>query len=431
MRKHRKFSLSTQINLIFTLITVVTSILFVLIFNQTFDVLVTDQANKHYKDYHKALVKELEKDDLPIFSEYYDYYVYKPNEYHLLYESKKELKQEFQTFLNIYLTNSNYFDKTNIDTYLYKNKEFLVEKIRIVNKDYYLVTSNSGLYKEELNEPISGIVMIGFVAIIILGNAIILLWSSVTVERIKKLELEVSELTNKSYRKRVSIDGNDEISDLATTIDKMRLEILKNDEVKQEMLQNLSHDIKTPIAVIKSYSEAIKDGYTSIDDLNIIIEQTNVLDLKVKKLLQWNKLEYIDDKKEFYPVNMKEVIETVANNFKFKSEKIKFDLNLDNSYLIGLEEHFYTLVSNIVENALRYAKTTIKITLKNKKLTIYNDGEHIHEKFLNTDFKPYEKGHLGEFGLGLTIVQKIITNFNLSLKIENLEKGVSFTIEPL
>ena len=76
----------------------------------------------------------------------------------------------------------------------------------------------------------------------------------------------------------------------------MREEILKNDEVKQEMLQNLSHDIKTPIAVIKSYSEAIKDGITDVDDLNIIIEQTDILSDKVKKLLEWNRIEYIDEK---------------------------------------------------------------------------------------------------------------------------------------
>ena len=87
--------------------------------------------------------------------------------------------------------------------------------------------------------------------------------------------------------------------------------------------------------------------------------------------------------------------------------------------------------SNIVENAIRYAKTIIKIKLHNKKLTFFNDGEPISEKFIQSRFKPYEKGDRGQFGLGMSIVQKTAQHFNLNLIVENVENGVEFTIEPL
>lgn len=433
MTRDRKFSLSTQINLIFTLITLVTSILFVLIFRQTIKSFTTNQANNHFNQYFQNVKLRYDNNEPILQSEYYSYFIYNSSEKVIVdeYFLKFADSEIVLKFIDAYRNDSEDIKELDDGILLYKDLYYILDYFKDTDNEYkYIIAINDGFYISSLSQPISGIILIGFIAIILLGNAIILLWSSVTVERIKILELEVGELGSKSYRIPIKVEGSDEITELAKTIDKMRLEILRNDEVKQEMLQNLSHDIKTPIAVIKSYSEAIKDGITEIDDLDIIIAQTDILSEKVKKLLEWNRIEYIDDKVDFYPVNMNKIINTVANNFKFKKDVI-FELDLDNSFYIGLEDHFTTLVSNIVENALRYARSIIKITLKDKKLTIYNDGEPIHEKFINTEFKPYEKGHKGEFGLGLTIVQKIVTNFNLKLIVRNLPEGVAFIIEPL
>lgn len=423
MKQKRRISLSTQINLIFTIITLVTSILFVVIFRQSVSSFSKVRAEENFLRYHNFLVESFNKQPAIQYSQYYSYAIYDTDSETIISENflKYSSNESTMKFINEYEKN----DET-LEVYNYGNLEYLVSEV----DGYYIITINDGGYAKMLGEPIGGIIMIGFIAIIILGNAIILLWTSVTVERIKALQIDVSKLVQTSYQTPIRIDGNDEISELATTIDHMREEILTNDEVKQEMLQNLSHDIKTPIAVIKSYSEAIRDGITDVKDIDIILRQTDLLTDKVKKLLEWNRIEYIDDKAELHPVNMNQLINTVANNFKFKRD-IKFELDLDNSYLNGLEEHYYTMVSNIVENALRYAKTIIKITLKNQKLTIYNDGEHINERFINAEFKPYEKGYKGQFGLGLTIVQKITANFNLKLTIKNCPDGVMFTIEPL
>lgn len=79
----------------------------------------------------------------------------------------------------------------------------------------------------------------------------------------------------------------------------MRNEILHNESTKQEMLQNISHDFKTPIAVIKSYAEAIEDGMADKSDAKIIQNQCTNLQHKVTTLLQYNRLEYLEKRKNF------------------------------------------------------------------------------------------------------------------------------------
>ena len=77
---------------------------------------------------------------------------------------------------------------------------------------------------------------------------------------------------------------------------------------------------------------------------------------------------------------------------------------------------------------MRYAKKEIKITAKQNKLILYNDGESIDEDFLEAIFTPFRKGIKGEFGLGLSIVKKTLNVMGYDISIKNETKGVSFII---
>lgn len=235
-------------------------------------------------------------------------------------------------------------------------------------------------------------------------------------------------MSKEKYEVEYLDDGDDEIRELSESIEIMRLEIKDSETTKREMLQNVSHDFKTPIAVIKNYAEAIVDGVVDTSDANIIIKQADILRIKVNQLLQYNRLEYLNKDKPLEEVDLADVCNEVVNNHKVNT-KIEFKLELEPCVFEGYRENFVTVVENIVENALRYAKTVIYIQTKENKVTIYNDGEPIEEKFLNSKFKPYEKGSKGEFGLGMSIVQKTLDFFGLSLSIYNEERGgVSFII---
>jgi two-component system sensor histidine kinase CssS len=209
----------------------------------------------------------------------------------------------------------------------------------------------------------------------------------------------------------------------------MRFELETNEKTKQEMIQNISHDFKTPIAVIQSYAEAIRDEITSIEDTQIIIKQADILNRKVKQLIELTKIENDVTEVSRTPVVIKEVIKHILDQQKYRSG-IVFETSLDDSTWFGVYDYFHSAFSNIVDNMLRYANTKISIHLEKNVLTFYNDGEAIEENLIEKLFKPYEKGPKGQFGLGLSIVKRTMDLFDLTITIKNEDHGVKFIISP-
>ena len=87
------------------------------------------------------------------------------------------------------------------------------------------------------------------------------------------------------------------------------------------------------------------------------------------------------------------------------------------------------IIDNILNNFIRYANKTVKITIKNNKIVFYNDGPNIDDSVLNNIFTPYEKGIKGVFGLGLSIVKKTLQFLEYDISIENVKNGVKFIIK--
>ncbi|MFA5719729.1 MAG: HAMP domain-containing sensor histidine kinase, partial [Acholeplasmataceae bacterium] len=241
---------------------------------------------------------------------------------------------------------------------------------------------------------------VAFAVIMVVGNVILALWSREMTKRIKKLSDDVSLLGAQGYEKEIQITGADEISDLAFNVEEMRKEIMYNEATKQEMFQNLSHDFKTPISVIKSYAEGIEDGIIDLEGAKTIALQAEKLEQKVLRLLEYNKLEYIASDIQLEDVKMKDVVRRVLDDYKILLQGLSVSVKLDDSIFKGLKDNYITVVSNILDNATRYAKSKIIIVLKNGSLSFYNDGDPIDEKYINNPFKPYEKGTKGQFGLG-------------------------------
>lgn len=233
----------------------------------------------------------------------------------------------------------------------------------------------------------------------------------------------------------LKVNRQDEIGELAGALVSMREELKKQERTKEDMIHNISHDLKTPIATIKSYGESIKDGIYPYDTLeksvDVIIENADRLENKVHSLLFLNRVEYlISQDSEGAKTSMKDVIETVILNIKVIKPDIEIITDMeDDVFFDGLEEPWRVTVENILENALRYAKSKIEIHLhKEEGLSIYNDGPCIEEDRLKVLFKPYEKGQGGKFGLGLSIVAKVAQSNHYEVTGENTSDGVIFRI---
>ena len=314
------------------------------------------------------------------------------------------------------------FEYNHRTYYYYTITSEKIVKIAITNDKYINRT------KADILGTIFPIVLITFLIIgLILG-----LWSLLIVLKIEKLKDKIDNIDDPEYNHSVDFETDDEIKSLALAIEDMRISLINQEKYRNQMYQNISHDFKTPLTVIKSYIEAVDDG---IEDektaLQVIKQQTSKLEQKVHSLLYLNKLDYLKNLqiKDYVLVDMEAIIDAEVEKFKFHRKEINFIIDVDKkSKYYGTNEHWETILDNLLGNFMRYAKTTIKITAKQNKIILYNDGENIENDFLEGIFTPFRKGIKGEFGLGLSIVKKTLNIMDYDITIKNEKKGVSFII---
>lgn len=306
--------------------------------------------------------------------------------------------------------------------YYYTIKSDQLTKTAISNDNYINRT------KADILGTIFPIIVITFLII----GLILVLWSLLIVWKIEKLKNKIDNIDNPDYDHSVDFETDDEMKSLALAIEDMRISLINQEKYRNTMYQNISHDFKTPLTVIKSYIEAVED---EVEDektaLQIIKQQTAKLEQKVHSLLYLNKLDYLKDfnVKDIELVDMEAIINAEVEKFKFHRKEINFIIETDKkSKFYGTVEHWETILDNLLSNFMRYANTTIKITAKQNKLILYNDGENIDNDLLEGIFTPFRKGIKGEFGLGLSIVKKTLNIMDYDIVIKNEKKGVSFII---
>ena len=314
--------------------------------------------------------------------------------------------------------------KYKTTTYYYvssiKNEKI---KIAITNDSYITRMKHSILFT---------IFKVVGIALILISFSV-LVWANSLVNRIKRIKDKIDNINNDKYNYKTDERYHDELYTLDKTVEDMRVYLKEQEEYKNQMYQNISHDFKTPITVMKSYIEAYEDGIeTKKKTLQVIKEQLKKLELKVHSLLYLNKLNYIQDKKDNLNVqyDVSITINAAVDKFKMSRPDVEFVLDIDKKSTIfrGNADMWEAIIDNILNNFMRYAKKQVKITVKNNKIILYNDGDVIDEKVLNNIFTPYEKGVNGVFGLGLSIVKKTLHFLNYDISIENFKNGVKFTI---
>ena len=344
---------------------------------------------------------------------------------------------------NIY-TSSNYDNivksKANRKLLKYINEEY--GKFTIINRTYYYytiridntlkiaITDDSYINRTRAN--ILGVIFPIIIGTVLIIGLILVVWSSVLVRKIEKLKAKIDNIDNENFDHKISFKNDDEIKSLEYAIEDMRISLISQEKLRNEMYQNISHDFKTPLSVIKSYIEAVDDDVEDYREaLKVIKEQTNKLEFKVKQLLYLNKLDYLNSehKNKLELVDMKSIINQEVEKFKFVRQDIKFVVSIDDkSKYYGTVDNWETVLDNLLTNFERYAKSTIKISTKSNKIILYNDGDNIEDSLLDGIFTPFRKGIKGEFGLGLSIVKKTLNLMGYDIIIKNEKIGVSFII---
>jgi len=434
-----KLKLATQLNIIFSFVTILGGMFFLFIVNLSFSKAYENQ-NKIYLDSYFSEILRMYEENPAVFSyqnltKYNDYFIIELDQ--VVHYSRNNLSEEiFNQISNQMLRDHFSFG----DNYINRTVKYTIDGEiaytgiikRPPNGPKYGVfaVSNVTAFVDDMTGNIPFYTTLAFLNILVLGNIIVWLWSSSTFGKLKDLQSSVNTMIDEDYQTEVKIDSSaEEISNLAETINDMRIEIKNNEATKKEMIQNLGHDLKTPIAVIRSYAEAIQDGIEDVESTKLIIKQADLLNKKVKQIIEYSKIGYIDNQNTYELTSFKKVVEQVVNNYKYITN-LRFIIDIETDWVHLMDpEGAHIAISNIVDNAVRYAVTKIVIQITDKKLTIFNDGEHIEENVLPKIFKAYEKGSKGQFGLGLAIVKETMDRFGLKVSVINHANGVLFTIE--
>lgn len=295
--------------------------------------------------------------------------------------------------------------------------------ISILAKDYQLQFQSS---------LISGVVLMNILVVSFLF-VLLMIWVGSLILPLNQIRSYITKIQNDEHAV-LNMRRHDEIGQVATALVEMEEELERQNREKEEMIQNISHDLKTPIATIKSYGEAIKDGIYPYDTLeksvDVIIEHAERLEKKVKSLILLNKMDYLlDNSPAGNTLDMNKVISMAMLSLKVVRPEITLSRETQSGVKFhGDEEPWRITVENLIDNALRYAKSNITVTLKPNELCVINDGKPIEDDRLDTLFRAYEKGTDGQFGLGLSIVHKVCQTYGYHVEAFNLPKGVCFRI---
>ena len=293
----------------------------------------------------------------------------------------------------------------------------------------YLISIMSNSYSDKLIRDIRNRIIYILYAVLTIFALVLVLWVISLIRPLKKIKTYVDSIANHEESTLV-MDRQDEIGVVGNAIVTMKDELMKQEKVKEEMIHNISHDLKTPIALIKTYSQSVKDDIYPYGDkessMNVILENADRLEHKVKSLLYLNRLDYLSaEEGELKPFPIKDLIEHIVMQME-AMKSIHIETDLDDVSFIGNEEHWRVAIENIIDNASRYMKSVIMIRLKKDSLVIYNDGDPIDEDKKEDLFNPYVKGVKGQFGLGLSIVAKIADMYGYDIRVENKSPGVAF-----
>lgn len=261
---------------------------------------------------------------------------------------------------------------------------------------------------------------------------------------------EVEELGN--HINRLSENLERTISELKTANVELQDDIEKKiqiDEMRKEFLSNVSHELKTPLALIQGYAEGLQECIN--DDAEsrefyceVIIDEADKMNRMVKKLLTLNQLEFGNDQVIMERFDMTELIRGVANSTRILMEQKGIRLELENSeeaWVWGDEFKVEEVITNYMSNAINHAdgEKLIRVfyTRSEDKLrvSVFNTGQPISEEDIEkiwVKFYKVDKARTREYGgsgIGLSIVKAIMDSFHQRCGVINHEDGVEFWME--
>ena len=214
------------------------------------------------------------------------------------------------------------------------------------------------------------------------------------------------------------------------------------EDKRQQFVSAASHDLKTPLALIGGYAEAIAQDISPEENaryLAAIEQETDRMNGLVREMLDYTRLDRTDELKNRKTLNLTALVRDVLTEYAPLFEKRRLTADIADSVRIrGDETLLRRAVGCLLENAAKYSpengRVSVRLTnSRNHLLTVENDCEPIPETELPRLFEMFYRGdkardRAGGHGLGLAILQKILALHGLTCKAENIKGGVRFIV---
>ena len=267
---------------------------------------------------------------------------------------------------------------------------------------------------------------------------------------IVKMNEKAKKLANGNYN--FTFDNNSniyEIDELANTLNYAKKELAETDELRRDLLANVSHDLKTPLTMIKGYAEMIRDlNSDNIEkrnaNLNVIIEESERLNILVNDLLTLSKIQANKDVLEKEDFDIVELINNIIKRYSIykDTEGYIFEVNTPDKVIVNADKKkIEQVIYNLINNAINYTGDDNRVIInvlvdKNIRVEIKDTGKgikkedlpHIWDKYYHSK-KKHKRNVIGT-GIGLSIVKTILESHNFKYGVESKRnKGTTFYFE--
>lgn len=306
------------------------------------------------------------------------------------------------------------------------------------DKSDFLVSYAWGNYRNDLvSNMLIRLLQLMFVAVLIC--LLPSLWLARYLTRpLVQMETHLARIAERDWHEPFSLDRKDEIGRLSQSFEYMRQKLVSQDKTRQSFLQNISHELKTPVMVIRSYTQSILDHIYPKGNLEnsvtVIDSEAKRLEKRVNDLLDLSKLNYLASReRQLQLFDLSSVLQERIAHFRLRRQELQWEVILEPLCINGDCQQWTVAVENLLDNQVRYAKSRISVSLSKDRdrpqshtLRIWNDGPSFEENVLDTLFEEYTKGKDGMHGLGLAIVKQIADLHQAEFRMKNKNEGVAF-----
>lgn len=282
---------------------------------------------------------------------------------------------------------------------------------------------------------------------ILLSIVIAMFLSRRIAKPISDMTKKATKLADGNYNLVFKSTGINELDELANSLNYLEQEVSKTDTYRRDLMANVSHDLKTPLTMIKAYAEMIKD--ITIDDkektiknLDVIIEETERLNILVNDILELSKLQNNQDNLDIEEFDIVLLIKDILRRYEIIKETENYNLILESPESIIVKadkKRISQVIYNLINNAVNYTgddlKVIVRLTEESKDclVEIIDTGKGIDEEDLQNIWNRYykqEKNHKRNVigtGLGLSIVKNILEQHHFDYGVKSIKNhGTTF-----